>query len=555
MSSPFTPAWSSFETKALSLLPNPLLSSETLTAQAQALLAQRRLKDRAHTPREVLDVLAAQEALRPSSEARAKNLERLAQGALVVATGQQVGLFLGPLYALHKAATAIAWARELERRLEHPVVPLFWLQTEDADFEEVRSAHLAGPEGLATATLAPGPTLDGRPLDESARVSLGQRTIGPSIVQALEAARACLGGPHADETLALLSLFYREDRTLGEAAGELMAELFADHGLLVFDPRPARGPSPSATAPFRDTLAFALAEHDRIEAALRDRSAAMEQLGFDVQVKVRERTSLVCLHPEGACGDRYRLVRGHGERWALSGHPHEPTLGEALDAPQQLSTTALLRPLLQDRLFPTLAYVGGPGEIAYFAQLPPLYRVFDQPMPLVLPRARLMLTTPVSRRLTEQLALPDGAWRHDADWLRRQVLDRRPDVTRAESAVESWRAQTVETLGALAESARALGDPTFDRQADKTRDQLEQAMARALERLKRLSLERDTETRHRLERLLALIRPLGGPQERALSFVSFAAQVGPRALTARLAREVTTHVERLALADTHEVAL
>ncbi|HRE90121.1 MAG TPA: bacillithiol biosynthesis BshC, partial [Myxococcota bacterium] len=177
------------------------------------------------------------------------------------------------------------------------------------------------------------------------------------------------------------------------------------------------------------------------------------------------------------------------------------------------------------------------------------------PMPLILPRARLMLTTPASRRLTEQLSLPHDAWRLDAEHLRRHVLDARPDITRAEATVDAWRAHTHETLATLAAAADALGDPTFARHTDKTRDQLEQTMARALERLKRLALDRDTETRHRLERLIALIRPHGGPQERTLPFIPFAAQVGPHALAARILAEVTPLVERLTLTDTHEVAL
>lgn len=554
VSSPFTPAWTTFAASATALLPNPLASSEALDTAARAVLKARREADRGHTSREVLDILMAQEATRPQSEARTKNLERLAQGALVVATGQQVGLFLGPLYALHKAATAIAWARELERRLDHPVVPLFWLQTEDADFEEVKTTWLPGPDGLLTLSLDPGMTIDGRALDANARVSLGQRLIGPSIDAALGTARAALTGPFADSTLALLERCYRPERTLGEAAGDLMAELFAEAGLLVFDPRPARGPSPAETTAFRGTLAFALDEHDRIEAALSDRAAALEHAGFDVQVKVRERTSLACHHPAGPTGDRFRLVR-RGSRWALSGHPGELTSSDALASPTTLSTTALLRPLLQDRFFPTLAYVGGPGEIAYFAQLPPLYRLAAQPMPLILPRARLMLTTPASRRLIGQLGLPDDAWRQDAEHLRAALVHRRPDITRAEDTIDAWRTQTQEALATLTGAAQSLGDPTFLRQADKTRDQLEQTMARALERLKRLALDRDAETRHRLERLLALIRPLDGPQERALSLPHFAAQVGPSTLAMRILAEVTPLVERRELGDTREVAL
>lgn len=506
---------------------------------------------------DVLEVLLAQEALRPQSPARRQNLERLAAGALVVATGQQVGLFLGPLYALHKAATAIAWARELEAILDHPVVPLFWLQTEDADFDEVKTAWMPGPEGLVAATLQPGPTTDGRILDDHARVSLGQRQIGPSIADALASAKTLLTGPHADETLTLLEKAYRSDRTLGEAAGELMAELFSDEGLLVFDPRPAHGATPSTTAAFKETLVFALREHDRIEAALRDRASALEHAGYDVQVKVRERTALVCHHPDGPTGDRFRLLR-EPQGWALAGHEARLSVDEAMalvHEPARFSTTALLRPLLQDRLFPTIAYVGGPGEIAYFAELPPLYELMGLPMPLVLPRARLMLTTPTSRRLAEQLGLPDEAWRLEAADVRARALRERPDITRAEQAVDTWKTATGATLAALTETAHDLSDPTFERQAEKTKDQLEQTMTRALERLKRLALDRDKDTRLRLDRWLALSRPHDGPQERALSFPTFAALLSARGLARRVLQAVEDLVKSRHLADTYEVAL
>ena len=543
MAQPFTPAWLAHEPAATRLLDNPL--SDLATAAARV-VASRRAASLDRTPVDVLEVLRSQEAQRPRSAARDQAMDKLSSGAFVVATGQQVGLFLGPLYAIHKAASAVVWARHFERLLGHPVVPLFWLQTEDADFDEVRSAHVPGPDGLITASIAPDHTTDGRPLTDGCRVSLGQRLIGAQIAATFDQIAPALTGAHADAVKLALERCYGSGRTLGEAAGDLIAELFADQGLLVFDPRPARGASPATTQAFGDTMRFALERADAIESTLATRTSQLEAAGFDIQVKAREHVALACLHPDGPTGDRFRLVRSGDDDWTLSGAPGRFTTTELTQRPpDHLSTTALLRPLLQDRLFPTIAYVGGPGEIAYLSELPPLYELAGLPMPMILPRARVQLSTPASRRLTEQLGLPPDAWRLGEAELRRHLLGTHTELAPLDALTTDLTSHLDQTFDALRTLANQLGDNAFGKQADKARDQIDHTMARLIERLRRTALERNDEERHRLTRLLALIRPNDAPQERMLAFVTFAAQFGPRELVAKL----VTHIASLLAPD------
>ncbi len=543
MAQPFTPAWLANEPSATRLLDNPLTDLATAAARV---VASRRAATLDHTPADVLAVLRAQESERPQSPARDQAMDKLADGAFVVATGQQVGLFLGPLYAIHKAASAVVWARHFERLLGHPVVPLFWLQTEDADFDEVRSAHLPGPDGLITASLAPDTATDGRPLTDNCRVSLGQRLIGAQIAATFDQIAPALTGAHAEAVKTALERCYGSGRTLGEAAGDLIAELFADQGLLVFDPRPPRGASPATTEAFGQTIRFALERADVIESTLATRISQVEAAGYDVQVKVREHVALACLHPDGPTGDRFRLVRGDDDHWTLSGAPGRFTTAELTERPPaHLSTTALLRPLLQDRLFPTIAYVGGPGEIAYFSELPPLYALAGLPMPMILPRARVQLSTPATRRLTEQLGLPPDAWRLGESELRQHLLGTHTELAPLDTLTTGFTGHLDDTFDALRTLANQLGDNAFAKQADKARDQIDHAMTRLIERLRRTALERNEEERHRLTRLLALIRPNDAPQERVLAFVTFAAQFGPKDLVATL----VTHIASLLAPD------
>lgn len=527
MSRAFTPAWLAGEPVALGFLARGFTDAEARAAAVQA--ARARPIDPA-----VFACIAAQEALRPASPARSANLERLRRGAAVVVTGQQVGLFLGPLYTLHKAASAVVDARALSEATGHPVVPVFWLQTEDHDFAEVQSTTVPGPHGLVTLQVGDTEAPD-------ARMSLSERRLGPSVATALAAAN--LSGPHAEAVTALVARHYHADATWADAFANTLAELFADHGLIVFDPRATACKAELArlAAPLH---AFSLRQATAIHEVLAERCAALSEAGFEVQVPVREGAALSC-YAASCDSPRHRLERAPGDTWttkdlasratALDGNAIEVALAEA---PERFTTTALLRPLLQDTLLPTVAYVGGPGELAYFAQLAPLYALAGRAMPLAVPRARFTLVTATARRLGEQLGLAV----HEAGLPRAELAQRlahaQDDFGAIEAHHRNMAAAIEEGLAALGGEADKRGDTGFGKHAKKASEVITATLDRLLDRSRRLALEADATTSERLTRFVALLAPNEAPQERVLSFLSFAAQVGAEALVDRIVASV-----------------
>jgi len=528
MSRAFTPAWLAGEAIATGFLARGYADP---SARAVAVEAARA---RPMSPA-AFATLEAQERVRPLSDARRKNLALLRDGAAAVVSGQQVGLFLGPLYTLHKAASAVVDARALTEATGQPVVPVFWLQTEDHDFAEVQRTTFAGTAGLVTVTVD----------DElvGSRVSLSERRLGPSVTAALDAAD--LHGPHADEVTALLARHYHPEATWADAFANTLAELFGDHGLLVFDPRAAACKADVArlAAPLH---AFALGHAEAIHAALSTRAEALAAAGFEVQVPLRADAALSC-YARATDAPRHRLERvreGREAGWTTKDRfattLWDPAIETALaTTPERFTTTALLRPLLQDTLLPTVAYIGGPGELAYFAQLSPLYELAGRTLPLAVPRARFTLVTATARRLSEQLGLAVA----DAS-LPRAALAQRLSHEHGHFESTELHYRTLDEavtagLAALQREADERRDAGFGKHAKKTAELVHGALARLLDRSRRLALEADATTSERLTRFVALLAPHGAPQERVLGFAGFAAQVGIESLVDRIVASVT----------------
>jgi bacillithiol biosynthesis cysteine-adding enzyme BshC len=489
-----------------------------------ARLAATRAAATRRTPPALLEVLAAQQARLPPSAARDANLAALAGGGTaIVATGQQVGLFTGPLYSFYKAASAIAAARALEAESGVRVVPLFWLQTEDHDFAEIAVCHVASDDG-APLTLALAPEAA-----SEARVSLAHRRLGAEIETLVEALAAALGpSAAAEEVIALVKAHYVPGRAPGDAFAGVLATIFADEGLLILDPRV--GPVATLAAPL---YRRALDDTDAIEACLRARGAALAAAGLDEQVPIRAGCSLLFLHQREPAGPRFRLRRGDA-RWSLAGAGDTIEDGElhgVLDHdPLRLSTSALLRPIVQDALLPTAAYVGGPAEVSYFAQLDPVYEIFGLAPPLVLPRARFRVVDARTRRRLDQLGLSaDDASRPRAELLERLGAGSAspgpaPDALRRDIATRVTPAVDEITRAALVADAR------LDRAATRTRAGVERALARFVERYARGRHERDEVVTARLDHVQRALAPEGVPQERFYGWPWIAARVGAATL-------------------------
>jgi bacillithiol biosynthesis cysteine-adding enzyme BshC len=488
----------------------------------------------------LLEELKRQGAALPASPERDRNLDRLAQaGASVVVTGQQTGLFLGPLYTLHKAATAVARARWLTERNGRPCVPLFWLQTEDHDWAEVAHADLLLPGGRRLLEL-PAET------PEQARVSMAQRIL-PAEVDGLTSALSDLlqSSPHGASVAALISRHYRSGRTPGAAFAGVLAELFSEEGLLILDPR-----TPAMAKLASPVLYRAIVEQRDIASALATRADALAEHGFSEQVHTRSDASLAFFHPQGPGGARYRLECAGTGFCTPQGELSRAELLARLQAePLCFSTSALLRPLVQDTLLPTAAYIGGPAECAYFAQLPPLYALFGLELPMIAPRARFRVLDERTQRHLRRLGLraedadrpreevaaqvqSRPAWLPPADWLRARLLGP------LERELEALLPHAVSLEPGLAKNVR------------KTRDHVAYGVEKLLRRLERAALARDHVAAANLDQLLTELRPGGIPQERVYAFPPLAAQVGARTLVSRLveaARPLSADVRSVAL--------
>ena len=517
MPADFFAAFVAGERAAAALLPARPLDEEAWD-DAVRRASRRRIAEGLH------EELRRQAATLAPSPARDRHLDALAlAGATVVVTGQQTGLFLGPLYTLHKAATAVARARWLSERSGRPCIPLFWLQTEDHDWTEVARADVLAPAGRRSFEL-PGEA------PHDARVSMAQRTL-PDEVEGLTARLADLLGalPAGAEVAGLVARHYRPGRSPGAAFAGLLSELFAEEGLVVLDPR-----TPAVMQLAAGIFRRALEDHQAIAEALAARARALGEAGFAEQVHTRPEASLVFFHPGGPRGARHRLLRTAGGYSTPEG---TLTLSELLSRlesdPLCFSSSALLRPLVQDTLLPTAAYVGGPAECAYCAQLPPLHALFGLELPMIAPRARFRLVDEGTRRRLGQLGLRP----EDADRPREELVARvltRPDWLPSHGQLrERLLGPLHRELEELLPHAVAL-DPRLERSVRKTQAHAARGVDRLLARLERTALARDRAVEERMDRVLASLRPDGIAQERVLAFPGFAARGGPRALVTAL---------------------
>lgn len=480
--------------------------------------------------KEVLAGLAAQNARFGASAARDAALAALAGGASVVVTGQQVGLFLGPLYTLYKAATAIIAARALAAESGTQVVPVFWLQTEDHDLPEIASCSVPRAHE-APLTLA----LD---VPEANRVSIAHLKLPAAIsgcVAQLDAELRHM--TFAREHLARVARCYRPGASWAEAFARLLAELFEPEGLLVIDPR-----DPAFAAIARDVHRVAFANAPQLEAAMHAQNARLEEAGYAPTVHVRERSPLSFFHADGPEGPRARLLQtenGYVEVGSERVHT-QATLAAELDrAPLCFSTSALLRPALQDRLLPTAAYVGGPAEVAYFAQLPPVYAAFGLEPPLVLARARFRLVEHGVQRALARLGLSASQLRADERQLLAQLTAATmPDGERPEQLRRNLRDGFERVLSsALAElpdDARA----SLSRELEKTRAKLDKTTKRLAARYTRTLVDKQDALRRDVERLQHALFPGGAPQERVYGMSYYAARFGERPLIELILRSI-----------------
>jgi bacillithiol biosynthesis cysteine-adding enzyme BshC len=420
-------------------------------------------------------------------------LTRFAQpGTVAVVTGQQVGLFSGPAYTIYKALTAACIARTLSER-GTPAVPVFWMATEDHDFAEVNHAWVFDaerrPVRLKTHTPASGKPAGTYHLDQS--------PIG-------ELRAALAGFPHAEEVVAAVADAYKPGVTMGAGFRALLLKLLERVGVLVLDPL-----DPAIREIGAPLIQDAVTAAPELKAALLARGGELAAAGYHAQVLVEEKTSLF-------------FLLAHGERTTLRLKDSEcATLANRAEA---VSPNALLRPVWQDFMLPTVAYVGGPGELAYFAQSAVLYDRLLGRMPMVTPRGGFTLLDARSEKLLARfgLALPDVMVHAEA--LRKRIARTLvPDSLGTRFGEVSSEAGRL--LDALASELQGF-DPTLADATAKSRAKVLYQFERLRRKAEREALRRDTRATADTAYLRGLLYPEGHMQERLHSILPFLAQYG-----------------------------
>jgi bacillithiol biosynthesis cysteine-adding enzyme BshC len=454
-----------------------------------------------------------------ASPAREAALARLAEpGALAITSGQQPGLFSGPLYTVHKALSTAALARVLERQWSRPVVPIFWIAGDDHDFAEASHTAWLGADGsLVTASLPPRPP-------DAPLTPMYRQPLGDGLAAALDALAASLPpSEFRDDVLAWLVRHYRPEATVAGAFAGAMAELLAPSGMVCFD-----STHPAAKAASAPLILRALEHAGAIDADLERQSEALGETARTSGVMVGDGAALVML--EGKQG-RDRLVAAEGgfvtrrgkERFSL-----DDLVAIAKREPTRLSPNVLLRPVVESALLPTVSYLGGPAELRYLAFTPPVYRRLGVERQRPLPRWSGVLVEPRVDRVLEKFGIdlaellePSGAL--EARLVRSQL----PSETI--EALRTIRAAVEEGYSTLEASASDI-DPTLVRPIQGARHQ---ALAGTQDIEKKLvqHLKRRQETElSQIGRARTAVLPGGKPQERVLTLAPFLARYGPALL-------------------------
>lgn len=434
---------------------------------------------------------------------------------MVVTTGQQPGLFTGPLYTLYKALSASAVALELEQRWNRPVVPVFWTAGDDHDYAEARWASWLDAGGELVQVTLPDRAPDA-PMTPMSRLPLPPE-IGGLIEQL---AGTTPPSPQREATLDWLRRHYREGQTLGRAYAGALAEILAPLGIACFD-----STHPAAKAAMVPLLVQALDRAAELDRALADHAGTLKQSGRPILVPVGEGATLVFLE-DGAGRDRLVL---DGGSFVTRRSGTRATLAQleslAAGTPERFSPNVLLRPVTESALLPTVAYVAGPGELGYLAQCAPLYQKLGVPAQTPVPRWSGILVEPrVDRVLDkfgatlEELLQPDQAL--EARVVRSQL------PAELVAAGERLRRLLEQEYGTMLSAAVAI-DPTLERPVSATRQGALTGLLDIEKKIQNHLRKREATELAQIARARQAVVPGGKPQERVLTGAGWLARQGP----------------------------
>ncbi len=460
--------------------------------------------------------------------ASARNIELLeSPDTIAIVTGQQAGMLGGPLYTFYKAFTAIELAKSFREQFPNlSFVPVFWIETEDHDLEEISSVNVLNAEGRLESIRYTPTALSENP-EAPWRKQAGSTPLEvkplAEFFEKLQAALQPTG--FSAEVLDMLHHFNAPGKTFAHAFASILLHYFAEDGLLVIDANSKELKSLS-----KDIFRREIETSPQLSEQIVLQSVKLEET-YHAQVKARalnlfyvneESDRLLIVEKEKSSGEKREFfLKGTRKTFTI-----EELLSELDSHPERFSPNVVMRPLYQDSLLPTVAYVAGPGEIAYYSQFAPAYEWAALPMPLIHPRVTVTLVEDRLERVFEKFHITPEDILSDAHGRNTALFD-----AMIESELQPRFASALADIDRTLESLRekvAQADPTLDGALTSLKGKVLTAVRDFESKTLAAERKRHATTKAQLDKLLAALLPSGELQERELNLVYFLNKYGPR---------------------------
>lgn len=431
-----------------------------------------------------------------------------------VVTGQQVGLLSGPMYTLYKIITALKLTDRLNASLpEYHFVPIFWLEGEDHDFEEVNNVKVVGQDNQPKKIEY---LVDGKPLDKNIG-AVGELQLGASVDTFFKQVEESLINTEFKQKLfETVKHFYQRGSTLNKAFVGLVNHFFENAGLIFISPN-----NKELKRLMSPIFQREINEHPKVCQLVIDRSAELEQR-YHAQVKAKA-INLFLFEKEG----RY-LIEPREMEFGLKGARRHLTIDElrqiAGETPELISPNVVLRPICQDTVLPTAVYVAGPNEIAYFAQLKPVYDFFDLVMPTVYPRASATILEEKLERILEKFELDLISFLGNRETILRTVSEQISDI-KVEDLFRSVGDRVKESLNELKFGINSI-DPTLLGALETTASKIDVQLNVLKEKTINAQKKRNEIALRQVEKAANNLLPFGELQERQINVTYFMNKYG-----------------------------
>ncbi len=439
------------------------------------------------------------------SEETLKNIDKLGRdGTMVVVTGQQPGIFTGPLYTIYKTLTAIKLARHITEQTDVTAVPVFWNASEDHDFREVRHVEFVNRDNRVISLLyEPQADVEGKsifdiPLDPSLGflIDLMEGDTNESEFK-----------PHL---VGLLRNSLGRCYSLADWFSHIMQALFNAYGLIILDAH-----LPPCRQLARPVMGREIKMPVRTSRLINEAGAQLRVLGYHQQIERKPDDVNFFFYAQGRRNKvRFKQGKFLVERVGLE-YDQTEMLDMLAEEPQRFSPSAVLRPLVQDHILPTVAYVAGPGEVSYFAQMRNTYSFFDLVMPVIYPRSRVVLVEAKIAKILERY----GLHADDASKSRKELLQTITSQRTSRPIVQACDRKLDVLQMVLDEFRREVDEvePTLTEPVDKLKRKIGYEMDKLREKLLQAQQHDFAVVEQQVDKLRAHLFPEGKEQERVFN--------------------------------------